>query len=256
MYPGLRDTPQNKTPPALRPSPHLLPPPTAPAGCGVICGGRRPATAPRTSSGTWGERGGQSGARRGGEPEGEGGRGRSRWGCGCLLSAVSRGCSTGLPGAPRRKGKAPSQPREKPVRPLSPLGARGLPPGCAPPAPTPPHRTMSCMALSSDFSWYSMPCLAHSDFTSGAILCKLCRGIVGKRLGEGPRVSGQGPGRPVCSSPCAHLGGWHAGGVACGRLCVLWGLEVNVKARGQTPSFSEKEVSGPAGAAHGLSVDL
>lgn len=43
---------------------------------------------------------------------------------------------------------------------------------------------MSSRALSSGFSWYSMPCLAQRDFTSGAILCKLCLGIVGKRLGE------------------------------------------------------------------------
>lgn len=42
---------------------------------------------------------------------------------------------------------------------------------------------MSCRALSSGFSWYLMPCLAHRDFTNGATLCKLCRGMVGKRLG-------------------------------------------------------------------------
>lgn len=45
-----------------------------------------------------------------------------------------------------------------------------------------PYLMMSCRALSSGFSWYSMPCFSHRDFTSGATLWKLCRGMVGKRL--------------------------------------------------------------------------
>lgn len=68
----------------------------------------------------------------------------------------------------------------------------------APAKPT-PHLTMSSRALSSDFSWYLMPCLVQRDFTSGAILCKLCRGMVGKRLrGQVGRVS---TGRAPCSPP-------------------------------------------------------
>lgn len=47
-----------------------------------------------------------------------------------------------------------------------------------------PNLMMSTKALSRGFSWYLMPCLAHRDFTKGAILCKLCRGMVGKRLGS------------------------------------------------------------------------
>lgn len=79
----------------------------------------------------------------------------------------------------------------------------------------PPYPMMSIRALSSGFSWYSMPCLAHRDFTSGAILCKLCRGMVGKRLGGwGLSVRGStsspGPHRgPAHLSLCAHGGGWH-----------------------------------------------
>lgn len=66
-----------------------------------------------------------------------------------------------------------------------------------------PHLTMSSRALSSGFSWYSMPCLAQRDFTSGAILCKLCLGIVGKRLGEQVgRVSAtQDPSSPLLLQP-------------------------------------------------------
>lgn len=51
--PSLPDTPQNKPHPSLGHHACLLPhPPGHPKGCSFICGGRRPATAPQTSSGT------------------------------------------------------------------------------------------------------------------------------------------------------------------------------------------------------------
>ena len=68
--------------------------------------------------------------------------------------------------------------------PPSPLPVPQGPGGSPTPMPTPPYPMMSCRARSSGFSWYSMPCLAHRDLTRGAILCRLCRGMVGKRLGS------------------------------------------------------------------------
>lgn len=62
---------------------------------------------------------------------------------------------------------------------------------------------MSFRALSRGFSWYSMPCLVHRDFTSGAILCKLCRGMVGKRLGDSGRQSVRGLGTQLLPT-CPH----------------------------------------------------
>lgn len=62
---------------------------------------------------------------------------------------------------------------------LSPRGLEGPQQSWARP---PPYLTMSCKAVSRGFTWYWMPCLAHRDFTSGATLYKLCRGMVGKRL--------------------------------------------------------------------------
>lgn len=100
------------------------------------------------------------------------------------------------------------------------------PPGAPAPVPASPYLMMSCRACSSGFCWYSMPCLAHRDLTSGATLCRLCRGMVGKRLGrvrgagreEAPTSSHSplggwpGPGDPVHLSLCAHRGGWHVEG--------------------------------------------
>lgn len=100
------------------------------------------------------------------------------------------------------------------------------PQGAPAPVPASPYLMMSCRARSSGFCWYSMPCLAHRDLTSGATLCRLCRGMVGKRLGrvrgagreEAPTSSHSplggwpGPGDPVHLSLCAHRGGWHVEG--------------------------------------------
>lgn len=96
----------------------------------------------------------------------------------------------GSPGLPRRKGGSPSSPeREAGRRPgggtcASRAHCHCLHHGGPPQLGAPPYLMMSCKALSSGFSWYWMPCLAHRDFTRGATLWKLCRGMVGKRLGR------------------------------------------------------------------------
>lgn len=56
MYSGFMDTPQNKNPPfplAVIPTGSPFP---VPKVCSFICGGRRPATGPQTSSGIWEDR--------------------------------------------------------------------------------------------------------------------------------------------------------------------------------------------------------
>lgn len=176
----------------------------------------------------------------------------------------------GSPGDPpwRHKGKALIQPRERsPAIPskggglvgtrasrLRPSGVAQSPPWVVPasasgPSPEPrhpwaPYRTMSCKALSSGFSWYWMPCLAHRDFTSGAILWKLCRGMVGNRL-RGARGSvrvlpplgpeaGRAQGGLVYSSPYVPT---QVGGCSWMAVFVLWGLEGNLMAGDNTMIF-------------------
>ena len=224
------DTSLNKTPPSpSATTPTVSPPPPspwAPQGCSFICGGRRPATAAQTSSGTWGEkeRGGQGAGRRGPrvdwdkEPQGiglcrpggllpalhqeprdpRGTPGRTQ---GETSSSPDRGARQSLategPGRGTRASRAPLVSTSGgpttaclPVLSLSPRDLGVL--------PAPPYPMMSCRARSSGFSWYSMPCLAHSDLTRGAILCRLCRGMVGKRLGRA--CGGRREGWPTAST--------------------------------------------------------
>ena len=44
------------------------------------------------------------------------------------------------------------------------------------------YLTISLKACPSGFTTYGMPCFSQRDFTSGAALYKLCRGIVGNKL--------------------------------------------------------------------------
>lgn len=221
MYPGLRDTPQNKTTPALRPSPHLLPPPTAPAGCGVICGGRRPATAPQTSSGTWGERGRSQGPGEEGSPRERGGGGGLAGGAGASSQLSAGAAVQGSPGPRGRKGRPPASPERSPLSP-PPLWVHGLPPGCPPPGTHAPSPDDVLQGPQQRLLLVLDAMLGAQRPHQRGHLVEVVPGHRGEEAGGGPRVSGQGPGRPACSSPCAHPGGRHAGGAARGpAVCAL-----------------------------------
>lgn len=115
MYSGFMDTPQNKNPPfplAVIPTGSPFP---VPKVCSFICGGRRPATGPQTSSGIWEDR------RMGTVRDQEGGPGRPRCGHRCFLSALRQALlAQGPPGDPpvkgQREGPHPAQ-SEKPSDP-------------------------------------------------------------------------------------------------------------------------------------------
>ncbi|KAB1272067.1 hypothetical protein Cadr_000014356 [Camelus dromedarius] len=197
--PQLHHTPQNKIPYF----PLTITPTSSPFPMGAL---RAAASFVEigTSSGTWEERGRDSQG-----PGHKRPRPRDPWEMGGWDSQPARVLAQGSPGDPMWKdhGKVLIQPRER-AGPGGDTNARGgwtslvtmvssrdgprnvrLRTSRGPGTQGPPYPVMSCRACSSGFSWYSMPCLAHKDLTSGATLCKLCRGIVGKRLGRAKCLS-------------------------------------------------------------------